>query len=724
MNFPFKSIWLARWTWRSLGLITLLAMVVVAVLYGTGRLAIPAPIAGMPQSLFHLDPAYVPAIVALVGGLSLRWWPVNHWTSAAVKILTCGLALRYLIWRTTTTLNFGSLPATSFSVALYVIEVMGLLSLILSMLQTLRSTTLRRSQQADRYEALIQVAEYQPTVDVLILIDRQPEYAVRRTIMACQAMRYPYKTLYVLDATPRELMADLAAELNCGYLTRSPDDAPQAVSQADRLNTALTQTQGELVAVIEADFVPFRNWLDRVVGFFYRSDLAMVQTPQTFHHPGSDVRSVDLERWHPNDVALLDGAGQSHRDVFDTLLCGGSCYVMRRQSLVAAGGYATAGAAATSLKLLAQGGKLVYLNERLTLAAATRTVGDWLDRQWQLYQSHTQVWQWVGNRPLWRRLSWVQKTFLVSQLVHCFPVLARLGWLVLPILSLQWGIFPVVPLAAVMNYFVPFWVVLVAMLGWTTGDGRSYWRSEVASVAFCLSALNRSLFGWLPGRRRVAPPRTDGVTTSRNYNWPQTLPLAAIGLWMVGVVLGHLWNPARGLFMLPNVQLIPLYVWLAYNFGLITLAIGALIDQPMRRMCDRLPLQLPCRFLVAGDKWPCCTVDLSEQGARLHMLLDGFPVAALPEVITLELGHPALKLAARVVAATQVKRRSYIQVAFQKLTVVQQRQLIELIYASPQNWQERPAMGRLAAWRAMVFDRPQGIAGSWGQVRPISRHSR
>lgn len=99
--------------------------------------------------------------------------------------------------------------------------------------------------------------------------------------MGCQALDYPHKTIYLLDDTRRPEMRSLAAELGCEYRTR-PDNLH---AKAGNLNHALAQTTGELIVVFDADFIPTRNFLTRTVGFFQDSQVALVQTPQTFYNP-------------------------------------------------------------------------------------------------------------------------------------------------------------------------------------------------------------------------------------------------------------------------------------------------------------------------------------------------------------------------------------------------------------------------------------------------------
>jgi cellulose synthase (UDP-forming) len=650
-----------------------------------------------------IDQTYLPTAIALLVVVGLRWLPVNNWTRTAVKTSLVLLALRYFGWRSTATFNLSSTPGVIFSIALYSVETVSFLSFLLLTLQTMWSTDHRRSQQADRYESLIHVVEYRPTVDVLIPTDHQPPYQIRRTVMACQAQRYGNKTIYLLDYLGREAIAAIAAELGCTYLgtaTAAPATTPNA-----HLNQAIQQTQGELIAVIDADFVPFRNFLDRVVGFFHRSPIALVQTPQSLPHPGHrgrDYRGLtDRTPWAGINPMLGRGSG----------------YVIRRDSLAT---LPTAGVdGAIARNLVTAGARLIYLNEPLSMAQGSQCWTDWLNQRWRSLQGN---WQWyVGpaRRSRWRQLNGLQRIAFMGQLLHFAQPGWRLVGLVAPILSLNLRISPFqASWTAMVMYFVPFWLMMVAVQGWamdaeqrsTGGHPRSYFWAEVDAVAFCLPALYRGL-------TRRSPQPVDHPAGQRNYNWPQNLPLAAILLWTIGSVIGHLWSPSRGLWLWPNGQLLPQYLWLAYNAVILSVAIAQAIDHPIRRMVDRLPLQLPCRFLVAGEKWPGRTIDVSEQGARIQLLPDDFPAAVLPEVMPIELGYPALRLEARVVAATRVKRQTHIQVAFQNLQLDQQRQLMELIYATPDDWQPRSNLPHWESFRAVV--------GTWSRpARPLLRHHR
>ena len=141
-------------------------------------------------------------------------------------------------------------------------------------------------------------------------------------------MDYPNKTVYILDDTRRPHIKALAEELGCKYITR-PDNKH---AKAGNLNNALKQTNGELISIMDADFVPFKNFLTRTVGFFQNSKIDLVQTPQYFYNPHYHARNLGLDRMLPNDLENFYGYIQPARDVGNSvkrlMLLAVSCWLL------------------------------------------------------------------------------------------------------------------------------------------------------------------------------------------------------------------------------------------------------------------------------------------------------------------------------------------------------------------------------------------------------------
>ena len=150
-------------------------------------------------------------------------------------------------------------------------------------------------------------------------------------------MEYGPKTIYLLDDTPRPAIKALAAELGCEYITR-PDNQH---AKAGNLNHAIPKTQGELLALFDADFVPTTNFLTRTLGFFQDPQVALVQTPQSFYNPDPIARNLGLEDVLTPEEEVFYRQIQRVRDGAGAVVCAGTSFVLRRAALPAMGGFVT-----------------------------------------------------------------------------------------------------------------------------------------------------------------------------------------------------------------------------------------------------------------------------------------------------------------------------------------------------------------------------------------------
>jgi cellulose synthase (UDP-forming) len=123
------------------------------------------------------------------------------------------------------------------------------------------------------------------TVDVLITCYNESPELVRETVRAAVAIRYPHLT-YVLDDGDTAAMRAMASEEGAGYIVRPPESRgfPRH-AKAGNLNSALMQTQGDFVLILDADQIPSPEILDRTLGYFAEDpSVAFVQTPQWFYN--------------------------------------------------------------------------------------------------------------------------------------------------------------------------------------------------------------------------------------------------------------------------------------------------------------------------------------------------------------------------------------------------------------------------------------------------------
>ena len=634
----------------------------------------PQP-AGLPLGMAGV---VLPLGLVLLISTQLRWLPTNNLTRAAMKLLLAGFALHYFTWRTGT-LNLSHWTSTVVSVGLFLNEAVCFASMLLYLVQSTWTTSQRRSAAAQVYAADVESGRYQPHVDVLVPTYNEPDYIVRRTVIGCQAMEYSNKTVYILDDTRRPHIRALAAELGCQYITR-PDNTH---AKAGNLNNALPQLQGELVSIMDADFVPFKPFLTRTVGFF-QEPIALLQTQQNFYNADYQARNLGLSGALPNDLEHFYGHLQPARDVGNSVICCGTSYVARRQALMSVGGYYTRCCVEdfqTSVLLLTQGHRLAYLNEMLSLGESTRTYRDFIDQRLRWLQGNLQTFFCAKDLQLWMRLNWVQKSYLLSQLFYCFQSVFRLVFLLTPLLSAYLGIAPLLAtLPEFVYYFLPFMALHIAVYGWSTGYRVSFFWNEIYETIFCFPGLRRIGFVLRDPFGKASRVTRKGVQSEgKVYNWSLTLPLTVLlglSVFIIGLYVGGYWS---GRWPTPPSGSWITLVWLGYNSVLLLVSILTAIDQPVRRLNDRFPLRLRCQLRFNGETYWGITENLSDTGALIRLDRPFSSATAVP--IRVELTAHNLQLAARQIHQQSDPR--LVGLMFDDMPLASRRKLVELIYCNP-----------------------------------------
>lgn len=168
------------------------------------------------------------------------------------------------------------------------------------------------------------------TVDVFITTYNEPVELVRTTVRAARAVRYPHRT-YILDDGSSAAIGAMAREEGVGYLTRTAEwrNRPRHAKAGNVIN-ALSLTQGEFVAILDADQIPAPEFLDRTLGYFRDPKVAFVQTPQFFYNvPPSDPYGAQ--------APLFYGPIQEGKDAWNAAFFCGSNAVLRREALMFTG---------------------------------------------------------------------------------------------------------------------------------------------------------------------------------------------------------------------------------------------------------------------------------------------------------------------------------------------------------------------------------------------------
>ncbi|MEC8651478.1 MAG: glycosyltransferase, partial [Planctomycetota bacterium] len=101
------------------------------------------------------------------------------------------------------------------------------------------------------------------TIDVFVPSYNEGIPILRGTLQACLAMELPHRT-YLLDDGNRAEVRQLCEELGVHYIALDNN----VHAKAGNLNNAFDQTDGEFVAILDADHIPEPHFLSRMLGYF------------------------------------------------------------------------------------------------------------------------------------------------------------------------------------------------------------------------------------------------------------------------------------------------------------------------------------------------------------------------------------------------------------------------------------------------------------------------
>jgi cellulose synthase (UDP-forming) len=635
------------------------------------------------------------------------------WSRTLVVGILAVLTIRYLLWRSLSTLNLSTPLNGVFSLGLFFLELLLLVGGMIQLILLLRVRD--RRSEADQASMNVINGEFAPTVDILIPTYNEPALILRRTIIGCQALAYEPKTVHLLDDTRRPEIAALAAELGCEYMTR-PDNRH---AKAGNLNHAIAHTHGEFIVVFDADFVPTQNFLTRTIGFFQDEQVALVQTPQSFYNPDPIARNLGLEHILTPEEEVFYRQIQPMRDGAGGVICSGTSFVMRRSALVETGCFVTESLSEdffTGIRLAAKGYRLVYLNEKLSAGLAAETIADQALQRIRWAQGTLQAF-FVKSNPLTiPGLNLIQRLAYLEGLLHWFTSISRVGFLLMP---LAYSFLGVIPLRAtstdIMYFFLPYYLVNLSVFSWLNHRSRSAFLADIYSLVLCfplaLTVIKTMLNPFGKGFK-VTPKGTSSDRFS--FNWQLAFPLVivfvfnAFSLWStLGISLAiGMGQPGMSPAMAEQVKGFDLGLfWSVYNLLTLGISLLVLLDVPRPSLYEWFDLRRTVRLQVQDHTFWGATAAISEIGAEITLTQIGFPKAtqcqkgdkatetALP--VELEILETGLTLQGRAICTGMKDDFPSVRVLFEQVNLSQHRQLVEMLFCRPGQWKSRCSPGEL-----------------------------
>ncbi len=548
------------------------------------------------------------SVIAIVGVLIL--FAIFRNVPAAIMGITIILMIRYLAWRTVNTLQFQTTESTILGYVIYGAELLAFVTMLLGYFQMVGR---KDHKSTPKNELAQKLGGKLPSVDVYLCTYNEPVNVIYRSLVGCKALDYANKQVYLLDDGDRSEMKELAENLGVNYISREDN----VHAKAGNMNNAMKYTQGEFIAIFDADHVPAQSYLNEVMGFFDKDNMAFVQTPQHFYTSDPFQRNLVSEDVMNNEQDLFFHIIEPGNDYWDAAFFAGSGATFRRSSLEDIGGFAVETITEdvhTGLRLHSNGWKALYLDKDLSAGMAQDNFSDFVKQRIRWGRGMAQI-LFFDNPWLVKGLTLAQRICYFSGIWYFFFGFTRIIFLVAPLAYLFFGLKPIdAGIFEILTFFLPAFIA--STYGYTLlsqGLRHTFW-AEVYETATCVYMFQTNiltlLFPW-HAKFRVTPK--EGMNEGMSFNWMIVFPQIVLGI-LIAFGLGF--AIIRGIVDTASLGGIFTNVfWSLYNLALIIGAVYVAQERPQFRLSPRIFRQVRCELRLLDDTIAVgYTTNISESG--------------------------------------------------------------------------------------------------------------
>lgn len=203
----------------------------------------------------------------------------------------------------------------------------------------------KHSEVIGRYTPQLTVPSFRPSVDIYYPICGEDPAVIKNALgyIIEAAIAYGDKArVFMLDdskdGSGKRIFSELEGRLSDRRYTYLRRENPGQDKKSGNLRNAFSQTNGEFIAIFDADFCPSKDFLFETVAWMKCDDnISIVQTPQFF-------RVEDHETWVGKGASFVQELFYRlinvNRDTYNGAICVGTNALYRRRDLDPFGGTA------------------------------------------------------------------------------------------------------------------------------------------------------------------------------------------------------------------------------------------------------------------------------------------------------------------------------------------------------------------------------------------------
>jgi cellulose synthase (UDP-forming) len=209
--------------------------------------------------------------------------------------------------------------------------------LLLAAEQTLALYTSTRKRRVTLESHRAIVASWKParfpSVDVFVPTSGEPLELLENTMHHLANLEWPgVLQVSILDDSRRSSVRNMAARHGFSYLARRGNE----YQKAGNLRYGFERTDGEIITIFDADFVPGSDYLFELMPYFDDPTVGIVQSPQFFE----TAKAMNwVQRCAGSTQELFYRFIQPSRDAHGAAICVGTSALYRRVALDAIGGF-------------------------------------------------------------------------------------------------------------------------------------------------------------------------------------------------------------------------------------------------------------------------------------------------------------------------------------------------------------------------------------------------
>jgi cellulose synthase (UDP-forming) len=338
-------------------------------------------------------------------------------------------------------------------------------------------------------------------VDVFIPVYNEPVEIVEPTVQAASRLRGANVTVFLLDDGNSPAMQELADRCGVSYLRRSH----HVGAKAGNINNALRHTTSEFVVILDCDHVARPEMLERTLGEFNDTQVALVQTPQYYANTAqSDIAAA---AWAQQ--SLFFGSIARGKDALGAMFCAGTNVILRREALAAAGNFPEGSLTedfVLSVKLHERGWRTVYVPEVLACGLGPTDMGSYAGQQLRWSRGCLSA---VGTILTARLPFRLRVQYLLSSM-YFLSGWTLLIYMSLPVIRMLAGDQPLAQAGSdqFLVHFAPYFGLTLLIVARAGQGSYSFGGFALAATSWWIHVLSslRALFR-RPGRFVVTPKK-------------------------------------------------------------------------------------------------------------------------------------------------------------------------------------------------------------------------